>query len=118
MENKKQDIITEEELTKSNTIIEKLKKYYSDKIVGQTNLGNALLVALMANGHILLESVPGLAKTTAAKVLTEAVIQDPSTGEILYNLPQEDMVALRVTFRMGYAIPISNAKPKRYIHIA
>ena len=39
------------------------------------------------------------------KVLTEAVIQDPSTGEILYNLAQEDMVALRVTFRMGYAIP-------------
>lgn len=39
------------------------------------------------------------------KVLTEAVIQDPSSGEILYNLAQEDMVALRVTFRMGYAIP-------------
>lgn len=39
------------------------------------------------------------------KVLTEAVIQDPSTGEIIYNLAQEDMVALRVTFRMGYAIP-------------
>lgn len=39
------------------------------------------------------------------KVLDQAVIQDPSTGEILYNLAQEDMVALRVTFRMGYAIP-------------
>lgn len=39
------------------------------------------------------------------KVLTEAVIQDPTTGEILYNLAQEDMVALRVTFRMGYAVP-------------
>ena len=39
------------------------------------------------------------------KVLSEAVIQEPSSGEILYNLAQEDMVALRVTFRMGYAIP-------------
>lgn len=39
------------------------------------------------------------------KVLDQAVIQNPSTGEILYNLAQEDMVALRVTFRMGYAIP-------------
>ena len=39
------------------------------------------------------------------KVLSEAVIQDPSDGSILYNLAQEDMVALRVTFRMGYAIP-------------
>lgn len=41
------------------------------------------------------------------KVLTEAVIQDPSSGEILYNLAQEDMVALRVTFRIGVAIPNS-----------
>lgn len=73
MEDKTQDIITEEGLKKSKTIIEKIKNYYSERIVGQTNLENALLVALMANGHILLESVPGLAKTTAAKVLTEAV---------------------------------------------
>lgn len=39
------------------------------------------------------------------KILDQAVIQDPTTGEILFNLAQEDMVALRVTFRMGYAIP-------------
>lgn len=39
------------------------------------------------------------------KVLTEAVIQDPSTGEILYNLAQDDMVALRVTMRLGWEIP-------------
>lgn len=39
------------------------------------------------------------------KVLTEAVIQDPDTGEILYNLAQDDMVALRVTMRLGWEIP-------------
>lgn len=39
------------------------------------------------------------------KVLDQAVIQDPNTGAILYNLAQEDMVALRVTFRLGYAVP-------------
>ena len=39
------------------------------------------------------------------KILTEAVIQDPSTGEILYNLAQDDMVALRVTMRLGWEIP-------------
>ena len=39
------------------------------------------------------------------KVLTEAVIQDPETGEILYNLAQDDMVALRVTMRLGWEIP-------------
>lgn len=39
------------------------------------------------------------------KVLTEAVIQDPTNGEILYNLAQDDMVALRVTMRLGWEIP-------------
>lgn len=39
------------------------------------------------------------------KVLTEAVIQDPTDGSILYNLAQDDMVALRVTMRLGWEIP-------------
>ncbi|MBR3503800.1 MAG: phage major capsid protein [Clostridia bacterium] len=41
----------------------------------------------------------------STKLLTEAVIQDPSTKEIVYNLAQQDMVALRVTFRAGWALP-------------
>lgn len=65
--------ITQEELARAKGIIEKMLNYYSSKVVGQERLGAALLVAMMANGHILLESVPGLAKTTAAKVMTEAV---------------------------------------------
>ena len=71
--NNNQANITQEEILKSNEIINNLNKYYSDRIVGQNNLKLSLLIALIANGHILLESVPGLAKTTAAKVLTEAV---------------------------------------------
>ena len=39
------------------------------------------------------------------KVLTEAVIQDPTDGSILYNLAQDDMVALRVTMRLGWELP-------------
>lgn len=39
------------------------------------------------------------------KLLTEAVIQDPTTKEIVYNLAQQDMVALRVVFRAGWALP-------------
>jgi HK97 family phage major capsid protein len=39
------------------------------------------------------------------KVLTEAVIQDPATGDIVYNLAQQDMVALRVTFRIAWVLP-------------
>ena len=68
-----QSNITQDELNKCLEIIRKINEYYSQRIVGQQNLEKSLLIALMANGHILLESVPGLAKTTAAKVLTDSV---------------------------------------------
>jgi MoxR-like ATPase len=42
-------------------------------IVGQRNLVERLLIGLLANGHILLEGVPGLAKTLAVKTLAQAV---------------------------------------------
>lgn len=64
--------ISSEEIQKSNLIIKAISNYYSSRIVGQRNLQISLLVSLIANGHILVESVPGLAKTTAAKVLTES----------------------------------------------
>lgn len=66
------DNISIEEIQKSNLIIEAILKYYTKRIVGQKRLQNSLLIALIANGHILVESVPGLAKTTAAKALTES----------------------------------------------
>ena len=65
--------ITKNEIKKCNTIINKLHNYYSKRIVGQTNLERLILISLISNGHILLESVPGLAKTTAAKTFTEAI---------------------------------------------
>lgn len=39
------------------------------------------------------------------KVLTESVIQDPVSKEIIYNLSQQDMIALRVVMRLGWALP-------------
>lgn len=65
--------ISQEELDKCKYRVKRIKYYYSQRVVGQENLALSLLVSVIANGHILLESVPGLAKTTAAKALTEAV---------------------------------------------
>lgn len=51
------------------------------------------------------QAVYAIRQDVTYKVLTEAVIQDPSTGDILYNLAQDDMVALRVVMRLGWEIP-------------
>ena len=51
------------------------------------------------------QAVYAIRQDITYKVLTEAVIQDPSTGAILYNLAQDDMVALRVVMRLGWEIP-------------
>lgn len=51
------------------------------------------------------QAVYAIRQDVTYKVLTEAVIQDPSNGDILYNLAQYDMVALRVVMRLGWEIP-------------
>ena len=51
------------------------------------------------------QAVYSIRQDVTYKVLTEAVIQDPSDGSIIYNLAQDDMVALRVVMRLGWEIP-------------
>lgn len=51
----------------------KLNKAIQQHIIGQKNLIESLLVGLLCDGHVLLESMPGLAKTTAAKALAEGI---------------------------------------------
>ncbi|MCV7100752.1 AAA family ATPase [Mycobacterium palustre] len=53
--------------------VDSISEAFTAKIVGQHDLRESLLIGLLAGGHILLESVPGLAKTTAAKVLAESI---------------------------------------------
>ncbi|EUA12959.1 AAA domain family protein [Mycobacterium kansasii 732] len=50
-----------------------LSHAFSIKVVGQDNLRESLLIGLLAGGHVLIESVPGLAKTTAARVIAESI---------------------------------------------
>ena len=64
--------------------------------VRQQNLEKSLLISLMANGHILLESVPGLAKTTAAKVLTDSVSGNFSRIQCTPDLLPSDIVGTQV----------------------
>ncbi|WP_243228597.1 MoxR family ATPase [Microbacterium sp. CIAB417] len=64
---------TDAELARATEVLRVISEAYSAKMVGQERLRLSLLIALIAGGHILLESVPGLAKTTAASTLADTV---------------------------------------------
>jgi len=53
--------------------VTELKKYISKHIVGQTRLIDRLIIAILADGHLLVEGAPGLAKTRAIKVLGDGI---------------------------------------------
>jgi len=54
-------------------IVSAISDAFSERVVGQRRLRETLMIGLMTGGHILLESAPGLAKTTAAQTLAQAV---------------------------------------------
>ncbi len=60
-------------LKEQSQTIEKLRQEVTKVIVGQEKLLDRMLIAMITGGHILLEGVPGLAKTTAVKSLAESV---------------------------------------------
>jgi len=55
---------------------QQLKQQVSEQIIGQSLLVDRLLIALLSDGHLLVEGAPGLAKTRAIKVLSECIHGD------------------------------------------
>ena len=88
--------INPEEMEKGRSIIQNINNYYYSKMVGQFQLGTSLLVTLMCNGHILVESVPGLAKTTVAKIMTEAVNGSFSRIQCTPDLLPSDIIGSQI----------------------
>ena len=62
-----------ERISRESTFIDDLKKALREVIVGQDELVNRILIGMLANGHILLEGVPGLAKTLVVKSLSQLI---------------------------------------------
>ena len=58
------------------TSIEQLQSWLQQQIIGQQSLVERLLIALLADGHLLVEGAPGLAKTKAIKTLAEGIEGD------------------------------------------
>ena len=65
-----------ERIERESVFVDTLRAEMSKVIVGQTHLIDTLLIGLLSNGHILLEGVPGRAKTLAITTLAKAVDAD------------------------------------------
>jgi MoxR-like ATPase len=76
--------------------VEALKKEISLTIVGQHTLIDRLMIALLSNGHILLEGVPGLAKTLAIKTLADAIAGSFSRIQFTPDLLPADLTGTMV----------------------
>ena len=62
-----------EKISESSNFVDKLKKEMNNFILGQEELVNKILISMLSNGHILLEGVPGLAKTLMVKTLSKLI---------------------------------------------
>ncbi|KRC42897.1 MULTISPECIES: AAA family ATPase [Oerskovia] len=65
--------ISTTDLDRAGHLLKRVEQVFDQRVVGQEALRTALISSLLAGGHILLESVPGLAKTTAAQTLASAI---------------------------------------------
>lgn len=63
----------QEDVTRAGELLSRIEAYVDTFVVGQHRLRESLLIGLLTGGHVLLESVPGLAKTTAAAALSGSV---------------------------------------------
>ena len=62
-----------ERISKESVFIDKLRDEISTVVFGQSDLINRLLIGILANGHILIEGVPGLAKTLLVKTIAQLI---------------------------------------------
>jgi len=71
---------------------DKLREEVSHVIVGQTHMLDRLLIGLLSNGHVLLEGVPGLAKTLTIKTLAQAIHANFSRIQFTPDLLPADVI--------------------------
>ena len=62
-----------ERISRESVFIDKLRDEISTVVFGQSDLINRLLIGILANGHILIEGVPGLAKTLLVKTIAQLI---------------------------------------------
>lgn len=97
------------DLTPLKTVVDAIRAEVGNVIIGQHQTIDLLLTALLANGHVLIEGVPGVAKTLTAKLLAKTMSVDFSRIQFTPDLMPSDVLGTSVfmpktgdfTFRQG-----------------
>ena len=76
--------------------IQNVKKEVSKVVVGQEKMIDSLLIALLCEGHILIEGVPGLAKTTTVNALSKALGLDFKRAQFTPDLLPSDILGAEI----------------------
>ena len=85
-----------EKIQRESQFIDLINMEMSKVIVGQKHMTERLLIGLLSNGHILLEGVPGLAKTLAIKTLANIVDADFSRIQFTPDLLPADLIGTMI----------------------
>ena len=85
-----------EQLVAAGIIVSTITKVFQSRVVGQENLRLSLLTALAAGGHVLLESVPGLTKTTAASALASSITGSFARIQCTPDLMPNDIIGTQI----------------------
>ena len=96
MENKVDVKKINEKIEKESAFVDLLKSEMSKVIVGQNSMIDRLLIGLLGKGHILLEGVPGLAKTLAINTLSKAISGSYSRIQFTPDLLPADVIGTQL----------------------
>ncbi|WP_422090955.1 AAA family ATPase [Tenacibaculum ovolyticum] len=84
------------DLSKLKEAVVTIKEQLAKVIVGQENFIELLLVSLLADGHVLIEGVPGVAKTVTAKLLAKTIATDFSRIQFTPDLMPSDVLGTSI----------------------
>ncbi|MBN2651563.1 MAG: AAA family ATPase [Spirochaetales bacterium] len=90
--------LIEKNVLETNKLISEIREELGKKIVGQHSMIESLLIGLFSSGHLLLEGVPGIAKTLAIKTLAQVIDLDYKRIQFTPDLLPADLVG-SMTYR-------------------
>ena len=89
-------MMTEKSLTAAQSGFQQLNNYINTRIIGQEVLVERMLISLLADGHLLVEGAPGLAKTRAINVLSRSIEADFHRVQFTPDLLPSDLTGTEI----------------------